>query len=146
MAGDMEPIGGLMTVLAGQGLAPLAVAVSSLKDPAIEAPLTALIRRRKPAIILNTTAFSAMRDNDTTILDQADVPVLQVVLSGSGRAAWSDSARGLSPSDLAMNVVLPELDGRLLTRAISFKEEMPVDPRLEFASVQHAPDPDRVDY
>jgi cobaltochelatase CobN len=146
MAGDMAPIEALMTALDGQGLAPLAVAVSSLKDPAIDAPLTALLRKRKPAIILNTTAFSAMRDDDTTILDQADVPVLQVVLSGSGRAAWSDSARGLSPSDLAMNVVLPELDGRLLTRAISFKEEAPIDPRLEFASVQHVAVPDRVDY
>ena len=45
-----------------------------------------------------------------------------------------------------MNVVLPELDGRLLTRAISFKAEAPVDPRLEFASVRHAPDLDRIDY
>ena len=146
MAGDMAPIEALMTALVRLGLAPLAVAVSSLKDPAIDAPLTALIAARRPAIILNTTAFSAMRDNDTTILDQADVPVLQVVLSGSARTAWSDSARGLSPSDLAMNVVLPELDGRLLTRAISFKEEAPVDPRLEFASVQHVAVPDRVDY
>jgi cobaltochelatase CobN len=45
-----------------------------------------------------------------------------------------------------MNVVLPELDGRLLTRAISFKAETAVDPRLEYASVRHAPDADRVDY
>jgi cobaltochelatase CobN len=145
-AADMAPIEALMTALDREGLAPLAVAVGSLKDPAIQEPLGALLHRRKPAIILNTTAFSAMRDDDTTILDQADVPVLQVVLSGSARAAWADSARGLSPSDLAMNVVLPELDGRLLTRAISFKEETPVDPRLEFAGVRHAPDPDRVDY
>jgi cobaltochelatase CobN len=145
-AADLAPIEALMSALDREGLAPLAVAVGSLKDPAIQAPLGALIRKRKPAIILNTTAFSAMRDGDTTVLDQADVPVLQVVLSGSARAAWADSARGLSPSDLAMNVVLPELDGRLLTRAISFKEETPVDPRLEFASVRHAPVPDRIDY
>ena len=145
-AADMAPIDALMAALDREGLAPLAVAVGSLKDPAIQAPLSELLQSRKPAIILNTTAFSAMRTDDTTILDQADVPVLQVVLSGSARAAWSDSARGLSPSDLAMNVVLPELDGRLLTRAISFKEEAPVDPRLEFASVQHAPDPGRIDY
>jgi cobaltochelatase CobN len=146
MAADMAPVETLMTALDREGLAPLAAAVGSLKDPAIQAPMGALLQSRKPAIILNTTAFSAMREDDTTILDQADVPVLQVVLSGSARAAWSDSARGLSPSDLAMNVVLPELDGRLLARAISFKEEAPVDPRLEFASVRHAPDPDRVDY
>src|SRR5476651_1875154 len=145
-AADMAPIEALMSALDGEGLAPLAVAVGSLKDPAIQAALGALLQKCKPAIILNTTAFSAMREDDTTILDQADVPVLQVVLSGSARSAWSDSARGLSPSDLAMNVVLPELDGRLLTRAISFKEEAPFDPRLEYASVHHAPDPDRVDY
>ncbi len=146
MAGDIAPVTALMAALERQGLAPLGVAVSSLKDPAIRSALEGLLAARKPAIILNTTAFSAMREDDTTVLDAADVPVLQVVLSGSTREAWQSSPRGLSPADLAMNVVLPELDGRLLTRAISFKAEAPVDPRLEFASVRHQPEPDRVDY
>jgi cobaltochelatase CobN len=146
MAADIAPIEALMASLDAKGLAPLAVAVSSLKDPAVEAPLAELMARRRPAIVLNTTAFSALRDDDTTVLDRADVPVLQVVLAGSDEAAWSQSDRGLSPSDIAMNVVLPELDGRLLTRAISFKEEAPIEARLEFAAVRHAPLPDRVDF
>ncbi|MDP1750056.1 MAG: cobaltochelatase subunit CobN, partial [Reyranella sp.] len=146
MAADVEPIAALLEALDREGLAPLAIAVNSLKDPAVEADLERLVRARKPAVILNTTAFSARREDDSTVLDAADVPVLQVVLSGSTREAWATSPRGLSPADLAMNVVLPELDGRLLTRAISFKAEAPVDPRIEFASVRHAPDPDRVDY
>jgi cobaltochelatase CobN len=146
MAADHEPVMALMSALDREGLAPIAVAVSSLKDKAIEPELRRLLERHRPAIILNTTAFSAMREDDTTVLDAADVPVLQVVLSGSTREAWADSGRGLSPADLAMNVVLPELDGRLLTRAISFKAEAPVDPRLEFASVRHRSEPDRVDY
>jgi cobaltochelatase CobN len=146
MAADTAPITALMEALDRQGLAPLAVAVNSLKDPLAKPELEALIARHRPAVILNTTAFSAMTENDTTVLDGADVPVLQVVLSGSAHAAWQDSQRGLSPSDLAMNVVLPELDGRLLTRAISFKAESPLDPRLEFSSVRHEPVPDRVDY
>ena len=146
MAGDMAPIEALMAALDRQALAPVAVALNSLKDPAAQAPLKALIDARRPAIVLNTTAFSAMREDDTTVLDGADVPVLQVVLSGSERSAWTESNRGLSPSDLAMNVVLPELDGRLLTRAISFKEEAPADPRLEFASVRHVPLADRVEF
>ena len=146
MAADIAPITALMEALDRQGLAPLGVAVSSLKDAEIRPHLEELIATHKPAIILNTTAFSAMRGDDTTVLDAADVPVLQVVLSGSVREAWQGSARGLSPADLAMNVVLPELDGRLLTRAISFKAEAPVDPRLEFASVRHEPDADRIDY
>ena len=142
----MAPVTALMDALDRRGLAPLAVAVSSLKDPAIEPELNRQIETRRPAIVLNATAFSAMRTDDTTILDTADVPVLQVVLSGSTQEAWASSPRGLSPADLAMNVVLPELDGRLLTRTISFKAEMPVDPRIEFASVRHAPDLDRIDY
>ena len=146
MAADIAPITSLMEALDRQGLAPLGVAVSSLKDAEIRPRLEALIATHRPAIILNTTAFSALRGDDTTVLDAADVPVLQAVLSGSVREAWQDSARGLSPADLAMNVVLPELDGRLLTRAISFKAEAPTDPRLEFASVRHEPDPDRIDY
>lgn len=146
LAADHEPVMALMSALDRQGLAPLAVAVSSLKDPVIEPELARLIAAHRPAVILNTTAFSAMREDDTTVLDQADVPVLQVVLSGSTREAWAESGRGLSPADLAMNVVLPELDGRLLARAISFKAEAPFDPRLEFASVRHRSEPDRVDY
>ena len=146
MAADVEPVAALLEALERQGLAPLAIAVNSLKDPAVEADLERLIGARKPAVILNTTAFSARRGDDTTVLDAADVPVLQVVLAGSTREGWAGSPRGLSPADLAMNVVLPELDGRLLTRAISFKAEARVDPRVEFGSVRHAPDPDRVDY
>src|SRR5216683_1330090 len=146
MAADIAPVTSLMAALDRQGLAPLAVAVSSLKDPAVRPQLEGLIAAHKPAIIVNTTAFSAMRGDDTTVLDAADVPVLQAVLSGSAREAWESSARGLSPADLAMNVVLPELDGRLLTRAISFKAEAPIDRRLEFASVRHEPDLGRIDY
>ena len=146
VAADTAPITALMAALDAEGLAPIGVALSSLKDPAAEPALAELIRTRKPAIILNTTAFSGLRGDDTTVLDAADVPVLQVVLSGSAQEAWASSPRGLSPADLAMNVVLPELDGRLLTRAISFKQEMPADPRLEFAAIQHAPLQDRVEY
>lgn len=146
VAADIAPVTSLMEALERRGLAPLGVAVSSLKDPMVAPALGALIARHRPAIVLNTTAFSALREDDTTVLDAADVPVLQVVLSGSARDAWQASPRGLSPSDLAMNVVLPELDGRLLTRAISFKAAAPADPRLEFASVRHEPDAERVDY
>jgi cobaltochelatase CobN len=146
LAADIAPMTALMEALDREGLASLGVAVNSLKDPLARPELEALIEAHKPAVILNTTAFSARAEDDTTVLDAADAPVLQVVLSGSPLAAWQDSQRGLSPSDLAMNVVLPELDGRLLARAVSFKAESPLDPRLEFSSVRHEPLADRVDY
>ena len=56
-----------------------------------------------------------------TPLDEAGVPVLQAVVATTKRAAWVDSPRGLGAADLAMHVVLPELDGRVLAGVIAFK-------------------------
>ena len=144
MAGDYRPITALRGALERRGVHPIAIAVTSLKDPDVAAPVADLIARVRPDVILNATAFSALRADETTLLDAADCPVLQVALAGHPREAWSDAARGLSPSDLAMNVVLPELDGRLFTRAISFKTELPAEAGLEYARIVHDPDPSRV--
>ncbi len=129
LAADTAPVLSLMEALEREGLAVRALGVTSLKDPAAVLVASQAIAAGKPAVIINATAFSAMREDGTTVLDAADVPVLQVVLSGSARAAWAESSRGLSPTDIAMNVVLPELDGRILTRAISFKADSGADPR-----------------
>ncbi len=146
LAADTAAIAELMHAVEREGLAAVAIAVTSLKDPAIAEPLAQLIRSRRPAIILNATAFSALRDDGTTVLDQADVPVLQIVQAQSTEDGWASSPRGLSPTDLAMNVVLPELDGRLLARPIAFKGEMPVDERLQFGAMRHVPHDERIAY
>ena len=39
--------------------------------------------------------------------------------------------QGLSARDIAMNVALPEVDGRILARAVSFKAEAHFDTRTE---------------
>lgn len=52
------------------------------------------------------------------------VPVLQAIAAGSSHEQWELSARGLTPLDTAMNVALPEFDGRIITVPISFKETM----------------------
>ncbi len=72
--------------------------------------------------------------------------MLQAVLCTSSSADWEASTAGLTPRDTAMNVVLPEFDGRLNTVAISFKEERTYDERLGTAIRSYVPKPDRVDY
>src|SRR3569833_3047656 len=144
LAADTAAIAALQHALHGEGLASMAVAVTSLKDPHVAGALKRLIAARKPFIILNATAFSALRQDGSTVLAQADAPVLQIVQAQSTEEAWATSSRGLSPTDLAMNVVLPELDGRLLARTIGFKGEAPLDDRLEFGAVRHVPQPDRI--
>ncbi|MGJ5011940.1 cobaltochelatase subunit CobN [Bradyrhizobium oligotrophicum] len=146
LAADTDGIAELMRAIEAEGLAAVAVAVTSLKDPSIDDALVRLVRHRRPAVILNATAFSAQREDGTTALDLADAPVLQIIQAQSTEDAWASSARGLSPTDLAMNVVLPELDGRLLARPIAFKGEAPADERLQFSAMRYVPQQDRIAY
>ncbi len=141
LAGDLAPIAALAETLDAQGLNARALYVGSLKDPATATFVADTLRAWSPAVVLNTTAFSARLDDEPSPLDAAQAPVLQVVLAGSQQEAWQASARGLSQSDLAMQVVLPELDGRLLTTAVSFKAETAEIDGLEFTRVVHRPDP-----
>ena len=52
-----------------------------------------------------------------------DVPQLQAVNASVSSAEWLASEGGLSPLDVAMNVAIPELDGRIITVPLSFKEQ-----------------------
>ena len=139
LAADLAPIEALALALAQEGLNVRALYVGSLKDHDTAQFVAATLRDWAPSVVLNATAFSARLDNAPSPLEATGVPILQVVFAGSSREAWQDSARGLSQSDLAMQVVLPEIDGRLLTTAISFKAEETDVPGLEFARVAHQP-------
>ena len=146
IAEDTAPLVALADALAKRGFAVDCACVSSLKDPDAIKAMTAHLNASKPDIILNTTAFSAKLDNGTTVLDQADVPVLQAMLATTREEPWLASTRGLSATDLAMNVVLPELDGRIITRAISFKAEAERQEAAEFTRIVHKPALDRIDF
>ena len=50
-------------------------------------------------------------------LDNLDVPMVQGIVSTGTEDDWEDSDLGLGPIDTAMNVALPEFDGRLIIRA-----------------------------
>jgi cobaltochelatase CobN len=147
LANDLAPIEALARALNADGFTTTGVYVTSLKDEAAAAPLRALIERQSFDVALNATAFSARLDeNEGTVLDCIDAPVLQVVLAGMGVDVWRASTRGLGPADLAMHVALPEIDGRILTRAISFKAARSHDAAIEFSAVAHEPLADRVQF
>ncbi|MCK6627428.1 MAG: cobaltochelatase subunit CobN [Anaerolineae bacterium] len=54
-------------------------------------------------------------------LESLGVPVLQAISSSMSEEEWRLNQRGLRPLDVAMNVALPEFDGRIITVPISFK-------------------------
>ncbi len=147
LANDLAPIESLARALRDKGFAATSVFVTSLKDEAALQGLRAFLGGRRFDVVLNATAFSARLDeSEGTALDVLDAPILQVVLAGVGLDAWRASVRGLGPADLAMYVALPEIDGRILSRAISFKTAGGRDDRTEFSPVAHQPLADRVGF
>ena len=136
------PIDALIDALKARGLGVKAFYVASLKDRAsvemLEQELGA------PDVILNATSFAVASGGGADPLSACDCPVLQVVLSGSSEESWRQSAQGLDAKDLAMNVVLPELDGRIMSRAISFKADSQWHEATQCRIVTYRAVPDRV--
>lgn len=142
-AADTESIAGLIRGFEDAGFRALGVFVPSLKAPTTAAWLRETLPALAPAALVNTTAFSARTDAESP-LDAAGVPVFQVIHATSDRETWAGAERGISPSDLAMYVALPEVDGRLAAGVTSFKEPAPRDPDLQFTHTAHRPDPARI--
>lgn len=138
------PIDALVDALAARGIGTRAFYVASLKDRAsvecLEQHLGA------PDVVLNATSFAVASGGTADPLAVHQAAVLQVVLSGSSEESWRNSAQGLSARDLAMNVVLPELDGRVMSRAISFKADSLWHEGTQCRIVTYREVPDRVSF
>jgi cobaltochelatase CobN len=154
LSGNTGFIDTLCAAIAARGATPLPVYCSSLRsaDPG----LADLLR---PAGAVITTVLAAggsaaadagaEGDWDAGALAELGVPLIQGLCLTSSRAHWRDADGGLSPIDAAMQVAIPEFDGRLIAVPFSFKEEGPdgipvyaADPeraaRLAGIAVRHA--------
>jgi cobaltochelatase CobN len=148
-SGETAPVEALIDALTAEGLNPLPVFVSSLKDAVSVETLRSIFDQAKPDVVLNATGFAVSvpgSENPSTVLDEGGAVVLQTLFSSSQRSVWAASSQGLTARDLAMNVALPEVDGRVLTRAVSFKSAARYDARVETNLVSHEPDHGRVDF
>lgn len=119
LAEDAAPVAALAEALEGQGIAAVPLFVASLKEAESLGFVREAMAVLRPSVIVATTGFAS---GDAAALGAPGVPILQAVMATTSRAAWAGSPRGLGGADLAMHVVLPELDGRVLAGALSFKE------------------------
>ncbi len=150
----LNPINRMVKALLRRGLNPMPVFVASLKDPVSVATLETLFIAAAPSVILNCTSFAvgSPHAGDSTAQNPlaADFanssPVFQVVLAGSSEQAWDEGLNGLSARDIAMNVALPEVDGRILSRAISFKGEAFFDDATQCPIAAYRARGDRIDF
>ncbi|WP_424831031.1 cobaltochelatase subunit CobN [Ruegeria sp.] len=142
---DTAPVAALIRSLRARGFEAIGLFAPSLKAPAAADWVRETLIALKPSAIINATSFSGKGASGTSPLDAAEVPVFQVALATSRRKAWAEAERGLSPADLAMHVVLPEVDGRINAGIVSFKEPGKRDPHLEYSRFAHRPEPERIE-
>ncbi len=130
-ANDLEYPKALNRDLRRMGLSPRSVFVSNLRDNSVQKAIIDIFKRENISVLLTTTSFSSVRsfENglDSTIWDEIGVPVLQLLSSSRTKKEWEISDIGLNPTDLSLQVVLPEIDGRITTRPCSFKEVKKID-------------------
>ncbi|HEU5331518.1 MAG TPA: cobaltochelatase subunit CobN [Actinocrinis sp.] len=132
LSGNTAFVETLCDALDAAGAEPLPVYCGSLRTLADTDGLVELLRSCDALIVTVLAGGGAVAADasaggdedawDVGALAALDIPVLQGLCLTSSRAQWQDSNAALSPMDAAMQVAIPEFDGRLITVPFSFKE------------------------
>ncbi len=131
LSGNTAFVDALAESLESRGTNALCVFTSSMK--AIDDGFPAALRlvEGRANVVITTLSFAlgeinagsvTLAGDNVSMLERLGVPVIQAVSSGMPRGNWEVSRRGLNALDTAINVALPEFDGRIITVPISFKE------------------------
>ncbi|WP_293150239.1 cobaltochelatase subunit CobN [Microcoleus sp. bin48.metabat.b7b8b9.023] len=153
LSGNLAPVDALCQALAERNLVPVPVFVSSLREPDLQIELLEYFQPKESEpiqLLINTTSFAVSGFNnpepEQNSLNSLDVPILQAIFSGGGLQQWEAELQGLSPRDVAMNVALPEVDGKIITRAVSFKAVQTWNSELETDVVGYVAADDRISF
>lgn len=136
-------IAALIAELEARGLVPVPLLVSSLK----EAPCVRFVQNAlttfPPSAIFNLTGFSLGidgLDDKSNPFSTTDAPVIQLIQSGRSETQWHADAQGLSSKDMAMFLVMPEVDGRIGGLIVGHKAEAVWHERTQCPLSAYAPD------
>ncbi|OJF16521.1 MAG: hypothetical protein A6D91_09310 [Bacillaceae bacterium G1] len=103
-------------------------------------------KSRIDALIVTLSFAASGQADEAAWLKQLDVPIFQAIVSLQSRERWEQSDAGIPPLDAAMNVAMPEMDGRIITVPFSFKETVKEEPALGCSLRRYETVPDRVDF
>ena len=120
VAGNTQFVDDLCDALERRGAGVRAVWCYSLRGR----PATIDLLRSCDAVVTTVLAAGADDGDDGWVnpLAELDVPLVQAMAATAPSDAWASSASGLAPVDVAMQVAIPEFDGRVITVPFSFKE------------------------
>ena len=149
-AGDVSLAEALCMTCRERGLSPRLLWVSSLRDPGVQAGVIDLLQSQQVELVVAGTSFASVKTAEaglgSPLWEQLNVPVLQMLSSSRSRESWRKSSRGLDPPDLSLQVVMPELDGRLTTRPCAFRKQQMTAPEMGAAVPSQVPDLEGIDW
>jgi cobaltochelatase CobN len=137
----------LIAGLEGRGLVPVPIVISSLKSRDCAAFVRAALGDLQPAAIFNLTGFAlgvGELEDGKNPFALTDAPVIQLVQGSRPPVMWEADPRGLTGKDLAMQVVLPEIDGRIGALIVGHKAEAVWHERTQCPLAAFAPEPEGV--
>src|SRR5690606_26700568 len=129
------------------GLTPIPIVISSLKTRDCAAFVRETLGDFRPATILNLTGFAlGLGDlpQDQNPFALTDAPIVQLVQGSRPPVMWEADPRGLTSKDLAMQIVLPEIDGRIGGLLVGHKAEAVWHNRTQCPLASFTPEPDGV--
>ncbi|WP_426110733.1 cobaltochelatase subunit CobN [Pseudomonas sp. DSP3-2-2] len=133
--------------LQAQGLNPLPIAVASLKEAGCITLVEDWLDEVEAELILNTTGFAQSSPEAPHLRPfRRNIPVIQAICAQDNEPGWRASEQGLGARDLAMHIALPELDGRIISRPISFKDLAWHSERSQSDVVCYRAQPERMDF
>ncbi|HWB72261.1 MAG TPA: cobaltochelatase subunit CobN [Egibacteraceae bacterium] len=136
MSGNTAFVATLVEQLEAAGANALPVFCYSLRPRGSRGSVGALdlVAGKVDALVVTVLAMGGANAADTDAwsvpaLARLGVPVVQALCATTPRAAWEAATAGLSPLDTAMQVAMPEFDGRVVAVPFSFKETVEGVPR-----------------
>ncbi|SEP85440.1 cobaltochelatase CobN subunit [Devosia sp. YR412] len=138
-----DTIAALIAELEARGLNPVPLLVSSLKEAACIRFVQNALAAFPPAAIFNLTGFSLGidgLDDKSNPFATCDAPVIQLIQSGRSEAQWAADSQGLSSKDMAMFLVMPEVDGRLGGLIVGHKADAIWHERCQVPLTSYTPD------
>ncbi|WP_298310410.1 cobaltochelatase subunit CobN [uncultured Aquimarina sp.] len=144
LSNNLAPIHSIIDALESQDISAVVLMAAGYREHDIQQQIFDLLKMHqteKPEIIINTTGFSVQGFHDTTqsLFDVFNVSVIQAIMGSCNRESWFEGNFGLPPTDIAMNIALPEVDGKIISKVISFKESKEKDTLTDSEIVSYVP-------
>jgi cobaltochelatase CobN len=131
MSGNTGFIDCLAQALEAKGVNALCIFTSSLKAKENGQPAAFQFMEGRADVLITTLSFALGDVNTGSVTQPAEalssferlgIPVVQAIACQMPQGAWEGSRRGLNAVDTAVNVAIPEFDGRIIAVPVSFKE------------------------